>query len=310
MTIRKQPPGRLAAGMITVVALLLFGCQGLQHTEIAADSESRTGFDPLNTVYLIDNREVRLVNGEAIQPTAPDSSSQTVTRVWGEPLAVDLDRDGAEDAVLILTQTTGGSGTFYFVAAAIAKQGGYEGTAGLFLGDRIAPEPLATFDAGVRIAYLARDDDEPFAAEPTVPQRKQVIYEQSNRGLVEVAIDFEGEADPGRMTLQMQTWRWVKTVFNDDTLKQPAEPGFFTLTFAEDGRVSGTTDCNRFQGTVTIERNRIQFAEDMAMTRMFCADSQEQAFVRMLQNVRSFFFTSHGELIMELRYDSGSMFFR
>ena len=30
----------------------------------------------------------------------------------------------------------------------------------------------------------------------------------------------------------------------------------------------------------------------------------------MLQNVNSFFFTSRGQLIMEIKYDSGSMFFR
>jgi hypothetical protein len=30
----------------------------------------------------------------------------------------------------------------------------------------------------------------------------------------------------------------------------------------------------------------------------------------MLQSLNSFFFTSRGELIMEIKYDSGSMFFR
>jgi hypothetical protein len=30
----------------------------------------------------------------------------------------------------------------------------------------------------------------------------------------------------------------------------------------------------------------------------------------MLQSVQSFFFTSRGQLIMELKYDSGSMFFQ
>jgi hypothetical protein len=32
--------------------------------------------------------------------------------------------------------------------------------------------------------------------------------------------------------------------------------------------------------------------------------------MEMLQNASSFFFTSRGQLIIELKYDSGSMFFQ
>jgi heat shock protein HslJ len=112
------------------------------------------------------------------------------------------------------------------------------------------------------------------------------------------------------MDLQMHTWTWVKTVFNNDTTKRPAKRGAFTLTFGDDGQVMGNTDCNSFHGRVRIEGHKMQFDKNMAMTRKFCADSQEMAFIGMLQSVNSFFFTGRGELIMELKYDSGSMFFR
>jgi heat shock protein HslJ len=290
--------------------LLLLGCQGVQDSAPAADPQSRPGSDALNTRYIIDDRPVQLIDGQATNPAAPGASSATVIRVWGDPLAVDLNQDGAEDAVLIITQTTGGSGTFYYLAAAIAEQGGYEGSAGFFLGDRIIPERLSAIDSKVRVSYLARHDGESFADEPTAEHKRDVVYNPRDRKLVEVAIDFEGGADPDRMTLQMHTWRWVKTAYNNDSVKQPVKPGSFTLTFGEDGRVSGTTDCNSFQGTVTVEEHRIRFDENMAMTRMFCEGSQESEFIRMLQSVQSFFFTSRGQLIMELKYDSGSMFFQ
>ena len=43
---------------------------------------------------------------------------------------------------------------------------------------------------------------------------------------------------------------------------------------------------------------------------MFCPDSQEKEFVAMLLEVDSFFFTSRGRLILEIKLDSGAMHFR
>ena len=48
----------------------------------------------------------------------------------------------------------------------------------------------------------------------------------------------------------------------------------------------------------------------MAMTRMYCEGSQETEFVKMLLEVRSYFFTDEGELIFEIKLDSGVMRFR
>lgn len=120
---------------------------------------------------------------------------------------------------------------------------------------------------------------------------------------------IEGEADPDRMALEMKTWTWIKTSYNDDTVKQPTQKEAFTLSF-EDGTVRGTSDCNRFSGAYTADKHRIEFAGEMATTRMFCAESQEGEFVEMLANVTSYLFTSRGQLILELAYDSGGMEFR
>jgi heat shock protein HslJ len=131
--------------------------------------------------------------------------------------------------------------------------------------------------------------------------------------LVEVAHDFddedEGEADPNRMSLGMHTWTWVETAYNNDTVVQPNEQEAFTLTFA-DGRVRGTTDCNGFGGAYTVDGHKIQFDDKMAMTKMYCEGSQETEFVKMLLNVGSYLFTNKGELILEIKFDSGIMKFR
>jgi heat shock protein HslJ len=48
----------------------------------------------------------------------------------------------------------------------------------------------------------------------------------------------------------------------------------------------------------------------MAATRMFCADSQETEFSELLANTSSYSFTSRGELVLQLKFDSGSVVFR
>ena len=315
MTLRPHPKKRLMfiqwGGLaLAAIALLLVGCQGMSKSEAVPRLAAPLKSDPLNTTYTIGNRPVSLIDGRNEEPAAPNSSSKIITQVRNTPLFADINKDGTDDAVLILTQSTGGSGTFYYVAAAIATPGGYQGTTALVLGDRIEPQRIEIIDTKARISFLTRGSEESFADDPTVPRQMDVMYVAENQQLAEVAIDFEGEADPNRMTLQMHTWTWIKTVFNNDTAKEPQQAGDFTLSLTEDGQVSGTTDCNSFHGTVTVEKHKIHFGENMAMTRKFCEGSQEMEFIGMLQNVSSFFFTSRGQLIMELKYDSGSMIFR
>ena len=111
------------------------------------------------------------------------------------------------------------------------------------------------------------------------------------------------------MTLQMTTWYWVTTVYNDGTVHTPVKPDVFSLTFGDDGNVNVTTDCNNLRGNVVVDENRIQFGQMMS-TRMYCEDSQEQLFSKMLDNISSYFFTDRGQLVLEIKFDSGSMIFR
>jgi heat shock protein HslJ len=108
--------------------------------------------------------------------------------------------------------------------------------------------------------------------------------------------------------LPSKTWVWERTIYNDDTVHTPNEAEAFTLTFTEDGQVQVTTDCNNMRGGYTVTDNRIEFSQ-MAATRMYCEGSQEQLFAGMLENVSSYFIDDDGRLILELKYDSGSMIF-
>jgi heat shock protein HslJ len=121
-------------------------------------------------------------------------------------------------------------------------------------------------------------------------------------------IENPKESEEVEMSLGMKTWTWVKTSYNNDTEITPNQPEAFTLTFTEEGMVSATTDCNAISGTYSTEGNQITFGP-LAMTKKYCPNSQEQDFAKTLSETQSFFFTSKGELVFDLKFDSGSAVF-
>ncbi|MFC1615013.1 META domain-containing protein [Patescibacteria group bacterium] len=270
--------------------------------------------DPLNTTYLIDRESFILVDGFVEKEIASDSATKNKVSVFGEPVFGDIDKDGDDDAVLILVNDLGGSGTFYYAAIAANIDGEYKGTDTILLGDRILPQKFYIDDNRAKIEYLNREFGESFTIQPSVEKALHLKFEVSQSDenklyLIDVEVDFEGEADPNIMTLDMHTWKWIKTIYNNDTELVPKNIEEFTLTFKDDGVFSATTDCNLMGGNYEVVDNQIIF-EDIFATEMFCEESQEQDFSSMLEKVQSFFFTSHGELIFDLKFDTGSSIFR
>ena len=111
------------------------------------------------------------------------------------------------------------------------------------------------------------------------------------------------------MTLVMKKWVWIRALYNDGREVVPKKPEAFTLTFGNDGKFSATTDCNSMGGSYTAKNDTISFGE-MYSTLMFCTDSQETEFSQLLGNIGGYHFTSRGELIFNLKLDSGTVVFR
>jgi heat shock protein HslJ len=55
--------------------------------------------------------------------------------------------------------------------------------------------------------------------------------------------------------------------------------------------------------------NMIAFT-DIFQTEMYCEGSKESDFLKLLQNTSGYHFTSFGELILDLKFDSGSVVFK
>jgi heat shock protein HslJ len=261
-----------------------------------------------DATYVISGEVVKLSGGVSEQPSVPGS----VTRYFGNEVKVDLNQDMREDTVFLLTQNSGGSGTFYYVVAALDTENGYEGSQALLLGDRIAPQTTEKGEGNTIIVnYADRAQGESFATAPSVGKSMKLLFDAGKMQFGEVAQDFEGEADPSRMTLGMKKWVWVSALYNDGREVVPKKKDAFTLAFGGDGRFSATTDCNQVGGSyaATTSEGLITFGS-MFATKMFCEGVQEEEFTRMLGTVSGFHFTSKGELILDLKYDSGSVVLR
>ena len=143
--------------------------------------------DPQNAAYLIDGKEVTLVNGMAEQEAAPGSATKIVTKYFGNAVDIDLNSDGLMDSGFLLTQDGGGSGTFFYVAAAINKSGSTQGTNAIFLGDRIAPQSTnvdPNNPAQFIVNFAERKASDPMSAQPSVGVSR--TFKLDNGTLVEV----------------------------------------------------------------------------------------------------------------------------
>ncbi len=133
-------------------------------------SAPQTGVhDYKNTTYTINGQPVTLVNGKAETAAAPGSASTVVTQYFGNEATGDLNGNNIPDVAFLLTQTTGGSGTFYYVVAALGNgNGSYVGTNAVLLGDRIAPQTTEFQNGKIIVNYADRNAGEPMTTRPSV----------------------------------------------------------------------------------------------------------------------------------------------
>jgi hypothetical protein len=139
------------------------------------ETQETSATGPLQAAYRIERQEVRLIDGHAEAEAAPGSATKIKTSVFGQPVFGDLNEDGNEDAALFLVHQPGGSGTFYYIAAALNANGGFRGTNAVLLGDRIAPQTIEIRDGVVIANYADRRPEESMAVPPSVGMSKHLV---------------------------------------------------------------------------------------------------------------------------------------
>ena len=154
--------------------------------------------DYKNAEFLIEGQRIKLENGVAETEAAPGSASKIITRYFGNEVKTDLDGDGREDIAFLLTQESGGSGTFFYAVAALKTERGYVGSDGYLLGDRIAPQSSnvsqnPSHKYVVVFNYAERAPGEPMTARPSIGKSAYLKLDPTTRQWGIVEPNFEGE---------------------------------------------------------------------------------------------------------------------
>ncbi len=167
-------------GAIIVILALFFVFKSGDYTGTKPDPAPPLAYESVyqNLAYTIEGNSVLLQKGKAETESAPGSASKTVTLYFGNEAIGDLNGDGLPDAAFLLTQTGGGSGTFYYVVAAIHTEEGFVGTNGVFLGDRIAPQTTEIKNGEIVVNFAERRSGEPMTATPSVGVSKTLLISE------------------------------------------------------------------------------------------------------------------------------------
>jgi len=124
----------------------------------------------------------------------------------------------------------------------------------------------------------------------------------------DAAIEAESPEQPQSPQLEDASWVWVETIASNSDVFRPVQTEAFTLAF--DGtQVAISTDCNSGSGTYSANDGQLSFGP-LASTKMYCEGSQESDFFLMLRDVAGYQFSDNGQLILDLKFDSGSIVLR
>ena len=158
--------GKLVFGLL-LVALVGGGIYYFNFRPLPVQPES----------FTIAGEQILFKDGAYIRPSAPGSASMTTTTYFGNEVKGDFNNDNKEDRAFLVTQTAGGSGTFYYLATSLGGEA-------IFLGDRIAPQTTQYSNGEIIINYADRKAGEPMTAAPSVGVSRYFKYQ--NDKLVEI----------------------------------------------------------------------------------------------------------------------------
>ncbi len=152
--------------------------------------------DYKEATFTISGEPVTLKDGVAQAKTALGGESMTTIRYFGNALKHDVNGDGIPDMIFLITQETGGSGTFFYAVAALQQEDNtYVGSKAVYIGYRIAPH---TTNAGegriVIVNYADRKAGEPFTTRPSVGKSLYLLLDPQTLDFGEVVQNFEGES--------------------------------------------------------------------------------------------------------------------
>jgi heat shock protein HslJ len=197
----------------------------------------------------------------------------------------DLDGDGGEELAVLLWTSTGGSGTYDYLAVLDRAADGAvvnRGTAAL--GDRVKLRSARIAAGRIELDLVQAG---PGDAACCPGQKVRRIFVLRGDVLEQAALE-----DHGRLSLADLAGEWVLLPADFDGVPEDAE---VTLTFDGD-RISGNGGCNRYSGTLAEQpgAGQVRLAGPLAATRMMCPEpvmEWESRYLHALEHLRAWSFT-------------------
>ena len=295
-----------AAALLVVVAAHSCGTGpgsgrslGQDSAQAAADG-SPTVQELANAAYAgVFDEPVTLVDGrwEGTPFVEGGASRPSAGLVEDFVLTGDVDGDGREDAVVLLWESSGGSGTRSYVAA-VGRSGGAVVNLGTSLvGDRVQVKTGFIADGLITLDLIQAGPGEAACC----PTQKAF----AGWRLIDGSLTPTESVITGTLSLedlQGPEWRLAAIGWDDRVLEEPGA----VIRFDGD-RVTGNGGCNGFFGTVTSDApGQLEFSA-MGTTMMACPDpvmDLERRYLRALAAGSSYTFVA-GRLVIGCETDDG-----
>lgn len=313
--------------MLPMMAVLtLAGCgphgggQGAQSTakasvaeppataEVAAAQSAPSWAEAANATYLgVFDESVVLKDGQwQGAPYVEGGASAPRAGLAGDFLLQgDVDGDATEEAVVLLWSSSGGSGTFDYVAVLDRDANGAARNVAIApLGDRVRVRS-AVVEQGRIVIDVVQAGPGDAACCPGQKVRRTFVME--GESMTEIPAE-----DQGRMALADLSGEWRLVTFGSE---QTLPPDVQITARFENGTIAGSAACNRYTGSVREGDmpGQLALSGPLAMTRMMCPPSLmdwEQRYAAALEGLVQYAFVA-GRLVLSWRGDddAGTLIF-
>ena len=275
-------------------------------TDASAESVPALTADQLrNATYSgIYDEPVTLTDGRYEgEPFSEDSAERpTVMMVSAPPLFGDLDGDGVDDAVVFLSENSGGTGHFIYVAAQLNQDGQPVDAGAVLIEDRIQIKSAAIENGQIMLEIIT---DGPGDAACCKSHKADKTYALQDGQLAEITGETEDLVRISADDLNGTSWTLVDLNLDQQPVLTDTE---VTISF-QDGQITGSGGCNTYNSSFTLGEDNpfVMTIDPVASTRKACPEpilNQETAFFTALQNV-SLWGYQVGQLALSYRNDQG-----
>jgi len=228
------------------------------------------------------------------------ASRPRVELIPGMHLDADLDGNPGDEALVLLSESSGGSGSFTYLGVLARTDAGVRNVDTVALGDRIQIRGWHVEDGAVVVSLVEAGPEDAACCPSRLVKRRWALSEGS---LQEGAAESEGTLGPS--ALEGVQWR-LAGFGVDESL--PAKPE--VLLEIHGDRVAGNSGCNRYTGSLAAGTSpgEIHFGS-LAGTRMACPGAPmvlEQRFLETMSSVSRFSF-HFGRLVLTSVADDGAV---